>query len=187
MTLSELPDGPPSLTATLDGVWRLLTMGRDDDGDRARFVALSTIGRKGPETRMVVLRKVNRAESRLTIFTEARSAKVRELASHPNASILAWDPDANLQARLRVRIAVRTGTEDEWSALSPRQQAAYGIDPPPGKVLDYPAQVQSQSDPRAFSILDADILEIETLRLGTPHQRALFLKSDDFSGGWLAP
>jgi hypothetical protein len=36
-------------------------------------------------------------------------------------------------------------------------------------------------------VLTATVLEVETLRLADPHERAIFRRPDGFAGAWLAP
>ena len=123
----------------------------------------------------------------LEMHTDAASAKVTELARIPAATLLAWDPEAALQIRLRATVAARPGTAEEWAAVPDSARGAYGGTPPPGALLEQPEDHDPTPDPVRFIVLTARIEEIETLHLGPRHSRALFRRRDGFRGQWIAP
>ena len=177
----------PDLAATLAAAWATLEAGLSDRAAPARHIVLATIGADGPEARLLVLRGADPATGTLTLWTDAATAKVRDLAADPRAALLVWDPDARLQIRLRARIALRPGTPAEWQALPDAARALYGGTPAPGLPLAAPEDHVPVPDPARFTILTATIEEIETLRLGSPHERARFARRAGFAGQWLAP
>lgn len=173
------------LAATLATAWATLAAGPSDRAAPARHIVLATTGAEGPEARLLVLRGADRAAATLTLHTDTATAKVRELGADPRAALLVWDPVARFQIRLRARIALRPGTPEEWAAV--REPAVYGGAPTPGTPIPEPSAHAATPDPARFTVLTATIHEIETLRLGQPHERARFTRADGFAGRWLAP
>ena len=175
------------LAATLATAWATLEAGVGNRAAAARHVVLATTGPNGPEARLLVLRDTDRRAGTLTLGTDAATAKAAELAADPRAALLVWDPDARLQIRLRARVALRPGTPAEWDALPASARALYGGRPPPGAPVAAPDAHRATPDPARFTVLTATVLEVETLRLADPHERAIFRRSDGFGGTWLAP
>jgi hypothetical protein len=173
------------LAAAFAAAWDILEAGPADRAAPARHIVLATTGETGPEARLLVLRAADRRAGTLTLHTDAATAKARHLARDPRAALLVWDPGARLQIRLRARVALRPGTPAEWRAVP--DPGLYGGAPPPGTPIPAPGAHAAAPDPSRFMILTATVEEVETLRLGTPHARARFARSDGFAGTWLAP
>lgn len=177
-----------SLPATHAHVWSMLHAGLADPRAPARFVTLATVGQTGAEARIVVLRGVDEDAATVTFHSDGRAGKVGELSTNPNATALIWDPEARLQIRLRLAMDARTGTPDEWAALSDSNRQLYGGAPAPGAPLDTPEAHAIAPDASQFFVLTGPITQIETLLLGEAlHQRALFTREDDFRGQWITP
>jgi hypothetical protein len=175
------------LAATLAAAWDTLEAGVGNRTAPARHIVLASTGPNGPEARLLVLRATDRNAGTLTLWTDAATAKAAELAADPRAALLVWDPDARLQIRLRARVALRPGTPTEWDALPPSARALYGGAPAPGAPVAAPDAHRATPDPARFMVLTATVLELETLRLADPHERAIFRRPDGFAGAWLAP
>ena len=181
----DAPD--PRLADTLDTVWTMLAQGAADRAAPARHPVLATSGPAGPEARLLVLRAADRSAARLTFHTDAASGKCADLATDPRAAVLLWDPEAQFQVRLRVTAYLRPGSADEWAAVPDPSRRAYGGTPPPGAPLATPEAHDPAPDLARFTVIEAAIREIETLRLATPHERAIFRAADGFRGTWRAP
>ena len=175
------------LAGTLDTVWAMLEAGTTDRAAPARHPTLATIGARGAEARILVLRRADREGGSLALYTDAATGKVADLAQEPRATLLVWDPGTRLQIRLRVHVTARPGTPAEWEALSEPARAVYGGDPPPGNPIQSPDRHATAPDASRFTVLEARVDEIETLRLSDPHERARFSRADGFAGTWLAP
>lgn len=175
------------LAGTLEAVWTMLAAGTRDRDAPARHPVLATVGERGAEARILVLRAADRTAGSLALYTDAATAKVAELARAPRATLLVWDPAARFQVRLRVTVTARPGTTAEWMALPDAARRVYGGDPLPGRPLPAPRDHAPDPDAARFTVLDARIDEIETLRLADPHERARFSRRDGFAGTWLAP
>ena len=178
-----------TLPGTLEAVWTLLADAPSNRASAARFLALATVGTSGgAETRMIVLRGADRSRGELTAFTNRASAKTSELARSPNATLLVWDAPSRLQIRLRVEIAQRPGSAEEWAGLPTTDQWLYARNPMPGDPMVAPDAATPLPDPALLTILTARIDEIETLHLGRElHRRALFRRNLGFKGEWIAP
>ena len=158
------------LAALLDAAWDALLRGVADRDADLRLLTLATAGTDGwPQARTVVLRGADRAAGRLTVHTDRQSAKVAELAADPRATLLGWDAGAALQVRLRVRVAARDGTAEEWARVPPASRPAYS------------------GDPARFTVLTATVEAMDLLHLGPVHRRAVFLRADGWAGVWRAP
>lgn len=178
------------LPSLLDEIWRRLARATADRRAAMRFAVLATMGHDGgAEARTVVLRHADRALARLEIYTDYRTEKVRELKANPGASLVAWDPKARLQVRLRAHAEIATGpgVKDRWDALPrpARQDYAAVIAPGTPATLD-----QRAPDPDAtyFAVISLIAKEIDAVHLGDDrHRRAVFKASDAWQGQWLQP
>lgn len=173
-----------TLDGTLAAVWTRLEAGVSDKSAPARHIVLSTIGARGAEARIVVLRGADRAANTVTLFTDKASSKCAELDANPNASLLVWDAEAQFQIRLRVAITTAPGAQAIWARLPEAARATYGGAPRPGQPIPDPAAYQPAPDQARFWTLTCHITEIETLHLGQPHKRANFCEG---AQSWLAP
>ncbi|MEM6727305.1 MAG: pyridoxamine 5'-phosphate oxidase, partial [Pseudomonadota bacterium] len=68
-----------TLPGVYDSAWQMLLRGAADAKHAARTPTLATISVDGPQQRTLILRKVNREKATLTLYTDAATAKVREL------------------------------------------------------------------------------------------------------------
>ncbi len=186
--MAERPAWAGSLGATLDEVWRRLARGVADRRAPARHPVLATVGlRAFAEARVVVLRGADRGAARLEIHTDGAAGKVAELAGEPGATLLVWEPQARLQIRLRavIRPGTAQATAAAWARVPEPARAQYRSVPPPGAPVPGPGAT-AEGPPR-FTLLAAEVQEIETLHLGEPQARALFAAEDGWAGRWLAP
>ena len=180
---------------TLEGlrarVWQRLGRGVADRRAPARHPTLATVGEDGaPEARTVVLRGASEGAGSVTIYTDAASAKVAELAREPRAALHVWEPKDRLQIRLALTVTVRTGAalDPLWDALSPEARRAYGGWPEPGVPIDDPVADYAETRERArFAVLEGRVERIEALHLGEWHRRADYSRADGFAGAWIAP
>ncbi|OSP54525.1 pyridoxamine 5'-phosphate oxidase family protein [Pseudoruegeria sp. SK021] len=174
-----------------DRFWTCLCDGAAGRHPAARFLALATAGQTGgAEARMVVLRGADRGNGSLTVHTDTLSAKVSELRADPRASLLFWDPDLRLQVRLKVEVGIDTGqvVDADWQRVPEPARRVYGILPPPGADLTAPVDLATLPDRSRFAVMTCTITRIDALHLGrTTHRRAMFRRSDDWIGQWIAP
>jgi hypothetical protein len=158
-----------------------------------RHMALATVTRPegdapAAELRTVVLREVDAQERVLMFFTDARSPKVRQLADHPAASLLAWSEALGWQLRLRVQVSVATSglaVSSRWARLKMTPAAHDYLSPlPPGSPVAHP--LPDRGTREHFAVVLAQVQQIDWLELHAEgHRRALF--GADGQGQWLAP
>jgi pyridoxamine 5'-phosphate oxidase len=178
------------LSTTLDQVWLRLGRGVVDRKSDARHLVFATTSPDGPEARVVVLRNAERVSASVSVYTDLRSAKVRELRQDPRATLLVWEQKARLQIRLRVHVDIKSGeaVASNWQRVPDVARSVYGSEPAPGAPIDDPTYMTAQAKPEAFAVLLCHVREIETLHLGNDfHRRAKFSAASDWQGQWLAP
>ncbi len=178
----------PGLQDTLKDAWTRVVAGVGDPAAPARFVALATVGTSGGgEARMLVLRGADHDAGTLTFFTDAATRKVAELREQPRATALIWDAADQVQIRLRGKVEAAQGPREIWDALPDRPKNGYGGSTP-GEPIDAPNSRILSPDYARFLCLTLIVDEIETLKLGNPfHARAIFRRSENFVGQWIAP
>ncbi len=173
----------------------LLAEGAADPGSVWRSPALVTAGADGaPQARTVVLRRFEAGERFLEVHADARSAKIGELATRPDAGLHGWDAARQVQLRLTGRASLhRTGpvADAAWAALRPQSRATYDVLPGPGTVIASPERTSHVGEEArgAFCVIRLAYTTLEYLHLGKDgHRRARFT----WSGGalvsdWLVP
>jgi len=173
-------------------IWKELGRASVDRHHAWRTPVLATVGCDGlPNARTVVLRKVDANQQTLCFYTDARSAKVSELAKEPKAVFAFWSARLNWQLRVKVAIAVVTeGPELQvhWQRVQQSASAgdymateAPGTERPTGF-----STAQTLSGAHHFAVLNARVLEMDWLELGPGggHRRAR-LSADTWQ--WLTP
>ncbi|MCR9070361.1 MAG: pyridoxamine 5'-phosphate oxidase family protein [Alphaproteobacteria bacterium] len=125
-----------------------------------RTPMLATAGPEGPSARVVVIRSIDPRTRRLEIFTDARSAKVREIEADPRVALAFWDPTAQQQLRMSAvarSVGDREQIDSRWHAIGAIGQALY------------------DGDPARFVVIEAVWTEWDWLWIGgKPHRRARF-------------
>ncbi len=179
-----------SLPTLLDQVWLRLGRGVVDRKADARHLVFAITGAAGPEARIVVLRRADRATASVAVYTDLRSAKITELIEEPRVSLLVWEQKARLQMRLRAHVEIKSGeaVAEQWQRMPLAARNVYGSQPSPGTPMDHSEQWKAQANPDAFAVLMCQITEIETLHFGQDlHRRAKFDAETAWAGQWLAP
>jgi hypothetical protein len=176
----------------------LLAAGIADRDAPFRTLGLATVATDGtPDVRIVVLRGFDAAARRLSVHTDARSAKCRQLHTHPAVALLGWDPARRLQVRLHGRAAMHSGdavARAAWDALTAVNRQLYRLRQAPGSPLPDPSPAHYAEGPEAlgfaaFVVLEVAFDRLETLRLTDQGQvRARFdFAADAVSAAWLVP
>lgn len=178
------------LAGLLAETWRTLEEGSESAGAPARLVSLATISPGGwPETRTVVLRRVDRDAASVEVHTDRGSDKMRSLAAVPRAELLAWDPGRDLQVRLRTTVTILTGdaVAERWEQVPDTSQTAYGKAPPPGTEIAEALGYRLTPAQENFAALVCRVDAMDVVHLGTDHRRAMFRRDEDWQGRWLSP
>lgn len=181
--LAELP-------AIEAAIWQQLARACHDRHHAWRTPALATVDAEGlPQARTVVLREVEAAPRRLWIYSDARAAKVVQLAGQPQAMLLAWSSRLSWQLRLRLRVTLHTGglaLASRWARVKLAPSVGdYLSARAPGLPLDGAAPALLPEDRAPFAALEAEVLAIDWLELHREgHRRARFEGHD---ACWLQP
>jgi hypothetical protein len=191
-------------------VWRELERavhGRDrhQPGAQAhawRVGVLATRDGDGVDARSVVLRELDSATRTLLVYTDARSPKARQIAQHPQGTLVLWSAALGWQLRLRVALTLETSglaVLSRWARLKLTPAAHDYLSPlPPGTAIDGPqgGPVEGHTAPHAaahpsresrehFAVIAAEVRAIDWLELDARgHRRAVF---DGGPARWVTP
>jgi pyridoxamine 5'-phosphate oxidase len=179
---------PESLDALQASIWIELQQAAGDKSHGWRTLVLATSDGDLPDARTVILREVDPAAQELRLYTDARSAKVAQIAAQPRAVLVAWCPRLNWQLRLRVRLRVETDGLDvssRWARLKMHPAAQDYLSPlPPGAPLG--AHPLPERSSRAhFALVRAQVEGMDWLGLRpSGHRRAVW---DGEGARWVTP
>lgn len=154
-----------------------------------RYFSLSTVDSEGkPESRMVVLRKFDASAVEFTIYTDARTPKIKSLASNPDAELLFYDHKKLCQ--IRVKASCIEQRKDPALFLQQHQAAQkdYTTLMAPGTTIKAMDTVEYGIE-NHFIKLVFKAYQIDYLRLKRPnHQRAVFtLKDKEWQRTFVTP
>lgn len=177
-----------SLSAIERALWDELQAAPRDKQHPWRSPVLATTDGETGDARTVILRKVDAAQATLLIYTDARAAKVTQIATHPHGTLVLWSPALGWQLRIRVRLqTVTDGLElsSRWARLKLSPAANdYLSSQAPGDPLD--SAIGARAERAFFALLEAHVLSIDWLELHEQgHRRARF--SADATPRWLQP
>lgn len=177
-----------SLTAIEAALWRELAKAAQDAQHGWRRLVLATCAGDAAEARTLVLRELDADTRSLLFFTDARSAKVQQIAHRPTGTLVAWCATMSWQLRMRARLEVQTeglAVSSRWArlALTPSAQD-YLAPAAPGTPIEA-SFVPLPAGRTHFALLSAHIESIDWLELGERvHRRASF---DAAGARWLVP
>ena len=194
------------LDQALAHAWGLLREAVTKRDSPLRTPALATRGRDGaPAARTVILRAVDPERRIMCIHTDARSAKVEEIAAEPRVTMLFHHPGENIQLRATGTARVRRNAEQDrtaWDATVPPVRRAYMGEAAPGQpsaqptggfpaefIGRLPTREESESAFRNFAVIEVAVARLEWLYLNPDgHRRAAFA----WTGGartatWIVP
>ena len=174
-----------SLAEVEAALWRELDDAAHHPQHPWRTAVLATTDGEVGDARTVVLRGSDSVAQRLTLFSDARAAKVAQLSAHPLGTLVLWSPALNWQLRLRVQLqAVTDGlaVSSQWTRLKLSPAAHdYLSTQAPGSVLAN--ALGARGDRAHFALILADLVSIDWLELHPQgHRRARFGAGD---ASWL--
>ncbi len=188
------------LSALAPRIWERWTQAVDRKGDPFRTVALATSSPEhGASARMVVLRAVEPSERWLEFHTDARSGKIADLSDDPRATLLFWDPAAQLQLRAEGRVALYGADTREaaerFAKLGSGARRTYRTEQPAGVPLERPEALRftlsSWDDPASTSFVVARLTveRIDWLQLSDEGQRRaeIVYQEAGATQRWIAP
>ena len=190
-----------SLDELLNFAWSMLEEACKDRSKAMHLVQVATSGLDGrPKVRTVVLRQADRLARIIRFHTDARSAKVDEIARNPFAEILAYDPGSKIQVRMSGSASVHSAPEDEaaaaWNASRSVSRNCYRMEPGPGEPItsggDYtlpPASGEPDIGLTRFRTVIVEVNAIEVVTLAhNANRRARFeFTTSGVNASWLAP
>jgi pyridoxamine 5'-phosphate oxidase len=182
-------------------LWRaslVLALYRNRHVAQARYLQLATIRPDGrPANRTVVFRGFLGETDSISIVTDDRTAKVRELDAVPWAEACWYFPMTREQFRLGCRATVVRGDagdeaaqrarRDAWRELADATRRSFTW-PAPGEPRDrgvpFTEEVPDpETPPSSFALLVLDPIEVDHLELdGSPQNRWAYRRDDD--GQW---
>ena len=195
------------LAGALERSWRLLEEAIGDPTSPVRTPVLISISTDGlAQGRTVVLRGFNRQQRQLTIYTDARSAKVAQLRAQPACTLESYQPNPMMQLRLSTNAIVNHNNEithEAWAVMPGPNRCNYLTDPDPGSISGQPTDgrpvINAESVPTNnenkiayshFSVIVFTINELEWLYLPRRgHRRAQFIwdEANSLQSDWLIP
>jgi pyridoxamine 5'-phosphate oxidase len=166
-----------SLPAIEAAVWRELCAAPQDPRHPWRTPVLASTDGEIGDALTVVLRHVDAVNRRLTIFSDARAAKLAQLRAHPLGTLVHWSAPLQWQLRLRVHVEPHTDgllVSSHWARLKLSPAANdYLSAQAPGSALD--SALGARGEREHFALLVASVLSIDWLELHPEgHRRARF-------------
>ena len=162
-------------------LWQELTRAVHDKHHEWRTLVLATASgtadQPSADARNVVLREVNASAKQLTIYTDARAEKARQIAAYPTGTIVMWSRRLGWQLRCRVSLSLQASgptVASRWESVKLSPAAQDYLSPlAPGMPLNEAAQVPSTQ--HHFAVITATVLSIDWLELHREgHRRAEF-------------
>ena len=131
---------------TLDGVlaqiWQMLERGAARYNDPFHWPVLATTGPEGSSQRCVILREFSMADRMLVCHTDARAAKVQEIAGSARVSWLFYHPKRKVQLRIFGPASLHTDdalADRQWAGTGITSRLNYCAVEPPGTPVDRPS------------------------------------------------
>ena len=154
-----------------------------------RYGTLATTGLDGsPHLRTVVLRGFDQEMLTLTIYTDSRSDKIKELSQDPRAEFLFYDSSQFLQLRIKVNLIHDAPSKEIYNQIPEPSKKDYTSIFVPGEEIKAPDAVTYNYDQPNFTELIFQAYELEYLKLKRPnHLRVKFLLNHDWEGSFIAP
>jgi hypothetical protein len=198
----QIPIDHPSLdlTSSLNFVLSTLEEGAVKRKHDLHLLVLGTVDKdNNPQTRNVVLRKVDISKSLIRFHTDKRSSKILDIQNNNLVSLLGYDKASKLQIRILAKAEIEDSREallDIWTDMYPMSRECYRVNDAPGKVVSSKDDVFFEDEGtdkmngfENFTIVNCYIDSIETLFLhSSGHLRAKYQnENNQFTGQWLVP
>lgn len=188
--------------AILDRVWQDLERGAKDAHHPFHTMTLATLTAKGPEARVVVLRRVDAGERTIRFHTDVRAPKVAEIRADGRVSVVFYDAPGKVQIRLSGMATVHTQdavAEQAWEASRLSSRRCYLVEEAPGTPVERPGEEipehlrkriptleESLPGYANFSVVEIEVTRIEWLWLYSEgHHRARFEWEGAWQGMWV--
>ena len=183
--------------------WSMLDDAVTNRGSQFRIPVFICANQNEVDGRIVVLRKANRENKLLQFHTDFRSPKVDILKKNKNASLVFYDKEEKIQARIKVETKINhenNVTKQSWSKTGHISRKCYLVDEGPGAPSENPTSglkpeldnfeftmEQSEEGYKNFTVIKCKIKSIEWLYLAAKgHRRARF-DLEKNKDTWLVP
>lgn len=188
------------LDEVLKDTWRMLFRPTQDKNSPLRTPSITTVSPEGlPASRTVVLRKVDKAQRLLRLYTDFRAQKVSDLQHQPELVWLFYDTRKQIQLRLRARAVIHHQNSlcrEVWESIpvfarknycTASHPASRTLLPTNGLSEDW--EEYSQTGFSHFALIDTTVYAIDWLFLHPKLQhRAQFLwHKGQWEGTWVIP
>jgi hypothetical protein len=183
-----------SQTDTPPEIWQAikheLHRGALDPKHPFRYVNLATRGKDFPQVRTVVLRELTQ-EFDFLVFTDHRTAKVKEIQESSAVSLHFYHPKKMLQIRVEAEAEInfQNGLSDQyWKKIPDHRKVEYTGALAPGEVIEHPEKGWEISEYSFFTVLKISALRIEGLQITKKgHLKIRFESQNNWQGKWLVP
>lgn len=154
-----------------------------------RFFTLATQTQNGKiNLRTVVLRDFDPEQMTFTIFTDARSKKVKELNENSHSQFLFYDSKRMIQLLILSKVKEIRHQESTYNIIPDANKKDYSSIQIPGSPIKGPDIVDHDFSKSFFTKIIFQSSSLEYLRLKRPnHIRAIFNSDDLWSGQFLVP
>lgn len=156
-------------------------------GDAWRVGGLATIAQNSPEVRQVILRGMDIDTGVITIFTDKRSRKVKQINDNENCGLLLWCPHRQQQIRIKASAKLKEPPTQEWLLVKSKSALLdYAGSFAPGENLTNNAWFLDEDlAAENFAVIELTIISIDRLWLNEKGHRRAFISRDE--GYWIAP
>ncbi len=194
-----------TLDGVLEGIWRMLDRGVSNYRDPFHRPVLGTAGPKGPELRCVILRGFSKSDRVLVCHTDARAAKVPEIARRSKVSWLFYHPPDKVQLRITGQATLHADddfADRQWVASRLSSRLNYCATEPPGTPIDSPSSgwpdflrhraptlLDTEKGRQHFAVISCRIDAIDWLVLKLSGNRRARFEWDEagLHANWLVP
>ena len=191
---------PATLPAVLDGLWSRIERAQDGRWPAWALPTLVTVAEDGaPRARVLALRGLDRQARRFIFHSDARSDKIRDVATEERVALLFFDRDDAIQARFDGVASVHHAdpvAAAAWRDVSGLRRAACAVEAEPGSPLDaaipFAALAVTGEDSTAFenfAVVHVEVDAIDWVWLGPGDiRRARFgWTHGHWSSSWIVP
>ncbi len=154
-----------------------------------RYCTLITLSLDGsPHSRTVVLRGFDPEKFIISINTDSRSEKIKELNNDPRAEFLFYDTNQLLQLVIKVNLIESIASEEKFQDLPEPTKKDYCSVQKPGSPVKSPDLIAYDFNRGHYVELKFEANQVEYLKLKRPnHMRAKFYADREWKGDFLTP
>ena len=137
--MKELPEFYNDIDKTLLEIKSMLSRGVKDRKSNFHYTTLCTIDNDSrPQARTVVFRSFNVEKFYLSIHSDFRSKKIKEIKKNKYVSLVFYDDKKKIQLRIRGIAKIEVSKKDSWHKLSNWSRRCYLSQETPGAIKQKP-------------------------------------------------